>query len=221
MKYFTKSLFLLVNITVFLLVFDRVPPVQAGESPIIPIQPNSTPITPIPLATAPNPETPNLGGTQYQQNGVIFNNDTLNSINSQNCSLGCLQFNIKHNTLQNNTEFSIGGLIQLGSPDASKIEVVKLNTQASLLDVQIRQKRADEEAISALRKELIEAISKRQIPSAILIAKQLAPKLGYTDHWQLLAELGLHRTAIDRSLQSSSGGYQVHLLATISRSINF
>jgi hypothetical protein len=220
MKSFTQSLFLLANIPVFLLIFDRVPAALAGDSPITPIQPSITAPTPSLLPTTPNSEIPNLGSTQYQQS-VIFNNDALNNINSQNCALGCLQLNVKHNTLQNSTEFSVGGLIQLGSPDATKIEVAKLSTQASLLDVQIRQKRTEEDMTSALRKELVEAISNRQIPSAILIAKQLSPKLGYADHWQLLADLGLNRSAIDRLLQSSSGRYPVHSLAMISRSINF
>jgi hypothetical protein len=200
MKYFTQSLFLLVNILILLSIFDRVTPTLAGDSQISPIQPNST-STPTLLtttSTTPTTEIPNLGSTQYQQNGVIFNNDVLNNINSQNSALACLQINVKHNTLQNSTEFSLGGVIQLGSPDASKIEIAKLSTQASLLDVQIRQKRTEEDITSALRKELVEAISNRQIPSAILIAKQLAPKLGYTDCWQLLADLGLNHAAIDR-----------------------
>jgi hypothetical protein len=73
---------------------------------------------------------------------------------------------------------------------------------------------------STLRKELIEAISTRNIPSAILIAKQLAPKLSYTDHWQLLAELGLNRSTIDRLLQSSIERSPVPTVA-IDRSINY
>ena len=97
MKYFTQSLFLLVNILMLLSIFDRVTPTLASDSQILPIQLNSTP-TPTLLPTTPTTpitEIPNLGSTQYQQNGVIFNNDALNNINSQNCALACLQINVK------------------------------------------------------------------------------------------------------------------------------
>jgi hypothetical protein len=87
--------------------------------------------------------------------------------------------------------------------------------------VQIRQKRSEEDATSTLRKELIEAISTRNIHNAILIAKQLAPKLSYTDHWQLLAELGLNRSTIDRLLQQSLATRSPLLTVAIYRSINY
>jgi hypothetical protein len=213
-----RCLLVLTNIPLCLFILDRVIPAIAGGSEITP---PSTPVLTTP-STSPTEPT-NLTNPQYQQNGVIFNSDSLNGINSQNCSTGCLQFNVKHSsslTSANNTEFSIGGLWQLGSPDAAKIDMMKLSTQAALLDVQIRQKRAEEDGISTLRKELIEAISTRNIPSAILIAKQLAPKLSYTDHWQLLTELGLNRSTIDRLLQSSIERSLIPTVA-IYRSINY
>jgi hypothetical protein len=217
--FYLRCLFLLVNIPLFLSILDRVTPAIAGGSEITPTN-NVTSTTPI----SPTTEPSNLTNPQYQQNGVIFNSDSLNGINSQNCSTGCLQFNVKHSSSlasPNNTEFSIGGLWQLGSPDAAKIDMMKLSTQAALLDVQIRQKRSEEDTTSNLRKELIEAISTRNIHNAILIAKQLAPKLSYTDHWQLLTELGLNRSTIDRLLQQSLATKSPILTVAITRSINY
>jgi hypothetical protein len=212
--FYLRCLFLLVNIPLLLLILDRVTPAIVGGSEI---SPTNNPALATPIASPTEPT--NLTNPQYQQNGVIFNSDSLNGINSQNCSTGCLQFKVKHSsslTSPNNTEFSIGGLWQLGSPDAAKIDMMKVSTQAALLDVQIRQKRSEEDTTSTLRKELIEAISTRNIPSAILIAKQLAPKLSYTDHWQLLAELGLNRSTIDRLLQQSLATRSPLLTVTIS-----
>ena len=159
--------------------------------------------TPILIPTTPTTtETTGLATTtQYQNNGVIFNNDSFNGISSQNCPYGCLQINVKHNTLQNSTELSVGSLFQFGSSDAVKIEMTRIGNQANILDVQNRQKRVEEDSINSLRRELNEAIATKKIHSMLLIAKQLAPKLGYKDHWELLAEHGLNRSKIDFLVQ--------------------
>jgi hypothetical protein len=126
--FYLRCLFLLVNIPLLLLILDRVTPAIAGGSEITP---TNNPVLATPIASPTEPT--NLINPQYQQNGVIFNSDSLNGINSQNCSTGCLQFNVKHSsslTSPNNTEFSVGGLWQLGSPDAAKIDMMKLSLTA-------------------------------------------------------------------------------------------
>lgn len=144
---------------------------------------------------------------QFQQNGVIFNNDSFSSFTNQNCAGGCLYLTVKNTSslsAQNATEVSVGGLWQLNSPDASRAELARINSEPARLDAQLRQKNSSEENINALRRELVSAIDNKKINNAILISKQLAPKLGYQDHWQLLAELGLSRPAIEQLLKSSS-----------------
>jgi hypothetical protein len=189
-----------------------------GEIPAITSSPSTPSLTNVPVeqptrttgtttptlipTTPTSTETTSLATTtQYQNNGVIFNNDSLNGISSQNCPYGCLQINVKHNTLQNSTELSVGGLFQFGSPDAAKIEMTRIGNQANIMDVQNRQKRAEEDSINSLRRELNEAIATKKIHSMLLISKQLAPKLGYKDHWELLAEHGLNRSKIDFLVQ--------------------
>ncbi len=80
---------------------------------------------------------------------------------------------------------------------------MRISSEAALIDAQIRQKHNDENITTDLRRELVEAISTRKITSAILIARQLAPKLGYKDHLQLLNELGLSQREIDRVIQKN------------------
>jgi hypothetical protein len=143
---------------------------------------------------------------QFQQNGVIFNNDSFSSLINQNCAGGCLYLTVKNTSspsAQNATEVSVGGLWQLNSPDASRAELARISSEPARLDAQLRQKNSNEENITALRRELVSAIENKKIASAILISKQLAPKLGYQDHWQLLAELGLGKTMIEQSLKSA------------------
>jgi hypothetical protein len=170
-----------------------------GEIPAITSSPSTPSLTNVPVeqptrttgtttptlipTTPTSTETTSLATTtQYQNNG-------------------CLQINVKHNTLQNSTELSVGGLFQFGSPDAAKIEMTRIGNQANIMDVQNRQKRAEEDSINSLRRELNEAIATKKIHSMLLISKQLAPKLGYKDHWELLAEHGLNRSKIDFLVQ--------------------
>jgi hypothetical protein len=153
--------------------------------------------------------TPVPGGVISAQNvfnpqGSIvpygYNNDLLSTITIQSCTNGCLFFNAKNTSSSftgNSTEITVGGVWQLGNSDSGRKELAHINNEPALIDAQNRQKQTDENIITNLRRELIEAISAKKISSGILIARQLAPKLGYKDHFQLLNELGLSRIEIE------------------------
>jgi hypothetical protein len=151
--------------------------------------------------------SPTSSINQQVTGGVIQYNgsDYTSGFNNQNCNGGCAYVNIKNNSINRNVEVSVGGLWQFGSPEKDRQEVVRINNEPARKDAEIRQKRSEEESINFLRKELTEALTANNIPNAILIARQLAPKLKYLTHWQLLAELGWQKEDIDRALKSRRG----------------
>lgn len=195
-----RSLFSPINLWLLLL-FACVSPAWAGsdpnttsgsEQPVV--SPNST----SPISTPISVETPSLS-SQVLPNGGIFND---NSLNNQACSnTGCIQAGVKHGS-SGSTEYSVNVTIPFGSPDAARVEMTKIGNQAAISEAQARQKRAEEDATNALRRELTQALSTQNIPHAILIAKQLAPKLGNADHWKLLDELGWSKSRIEAAQTS-------------------
>lgn len=203
-SYLLFSVILVFQISPVIAATDRVLLIaQSSTSPEINNQTQTTPAQVGQIQPAGQFQSPN---GQFQQNGVIFNNDSFSSFSNQNCAGGCLYLTVKNTSspsVQNATEVSVGGLWQLSSPDASRAEVARISNEPARLDAQLRQRNSTEESINALRRELVSAIENKKIASAILISKQLAPKLGYQDHWQLLAELGLSKTVIEQSLKSA------------------
>jgi hypothetical protein len=194
-----RSLSLLANL-VPLLLFTWISPALAGsdgtptfgsEQPAV----NTNGTNPIPASISA--ETPNLGNQILPQNGTIFNDGNLNGACS---STGCIQLGVKHSQpvgSASSTEYSINATFPLGSPDSTRVKMTEINNQATISDVQGKHKRLDEEATNAQRRELNQALSNHNISHAILIAKQLAPKLGYADHWKLLDELGWNKSRIE------------------------
>lgn len=148
--------------------------------------------------------TPTGSINQQVTGGVIQYNgsDYTSGFNNQNCTGGCAYVNLKSNSLNRNVEVSVGGLWQFISPERERQELVRINNEPARKDAEIRQKRSEEESINSLRKELTEALASKNIANAILIARQLAPKLQYLNHWQLLAELGWQKEEIERTLKS-------------------
>jgi hypothetical protein len=192
-----RSLFLLANLF-SVLVFAWIAPALAGsdgtptsssEQPVVNTTVNS------PISAPISAETPSLGSTVQQ--GINSNDSNLNGACS---NTGCIQLGVKRSQpagSASSTEYSINATFPLGSPDSARVKMAEINNQAAISDVQGKQKRLDEEATNAQRRELNQALSAQNISHAILIAKQLAPKLGYADHWKLLDELGWNKSRIE------------------------
>jgi hypothetical protein len=198
-----RFLFLLANL-LFLPLFAWIAPALAGndptatsgsEQPVV----NTTGTSPIPAPISA--ETPSLG-SQIQPSGMTSNDSNLNGVCSNN---GCIQLGVKRSQpagSASSTEYSINVTFPLGSPDSAKVKMTEINNQAAISDVQGKQKRLEEEATNAQRRELNQALSAQNISHAILIAKQIAPKLGYADHLKLLDELGWNKSRIEAARTS-------------------